>query len=147
MERHNDVLEILIDRNRLAKRIKEMGEQISKDKTGKSLVVISILKGSWIFLADLVREIELDVDVEFMSISSYGSGTTSSGKITINMDLNTSVEGKDVMIVEDIVDSGYTIEYMLQLLKERGAKSVSIATLLSKPSRRKVQIPIDYVGF
>lgn len=147
METHSDVLEILIDRNQLSKRVAELGKQISVDMEGKRPLVISILKGSWIFLADLVRSIDIDVDVEFMAISSYGSGTNSTGEIKLNMDLNKSVKGRDVLIVEDIIDSGLTMDFMLKLLKSRGANSVTIATLLSKPSRRKIQIPVDYIGF
>lgn len=147
MEKHNDILHILVDRETLSKRVDEMGKQISKDFAGKRPLIISILKGSWIFLADLVRAMDIDADVDFMAISSYGSGTNSTGEIKLIMDLNRSVKGRDVLIVEDIIDSGLTMDYMLKLLKARGANTVTIATLLSKPSRRKIQIPIDYVGF
>ncbi|HRX14053.1 MAG TPA: hypoxanthine phosphoribosyltransferase [Eubacteriales bacterium] len=147
MEKHNDILHILIDRETLSKRVDEMGKQISKDFAGKRPLIISILKGSWIFLADLIRAMDIDADVDFMAISSYGSGTNSTGEIKLIMDLNRSVKGRDVLIVEDIIDSGLTMDYMLKLLKARGANTVTIATLLSKPSRRKIQIPIDYVGF
>jgi len=147
MEKHNDILHILVDRDTLSKRVDEMGKQISKDFAGKRPLIISILKGSWIFLADLVRAMDIDADVDFMAISSYGSGTNSTGEIKLIMDLNRSVKGRDVLIVEDIIDSGLTMDYMLKLLKARGANTVTIATLLSKPSRRKIQIPIDYVGF
>lgn len=147
MEKHRDILHILIDRQTLAKRIDEMGKQISRDFQGRRPLIVSILKGSWIFLADLVRAMDIDADVEFMAISSYGSGTNSTGEIKLIMDLNHSVKDKDVLIVEDIIDSGLTMDYMLKLLKTRGAKSVTIATLLSKPSRRKIQVPVDYVGF
>lgn len=147
MEKHNDILHILVDRETLRKRVDEMGKQISKDFAGKRPLIISILKGSWIFLADLVRAMDIDADIDFMAISSYGSGTNSTGEIKLIMDLNRSVKGRDVLIVEDIIDSGLTMDYMLKLLKARGANTVTIATLLSKPSRRKIQIPIDYVGF
>jgi len=147
MEKHNDILHILVDRETLGKRVDEMGKQISKDFAGKRPLIISILKGSWIFLADLVRAMDIDADIDFMAISSYGAGTNSTGEIKLIMDLNRSVKGRDVLIVEDIIDSGLTMDYMLKLLKARGANSVTIATLLSKPSRRKIQIPIDYVGF
>lgn len=147
MEKHNDILHILVDRETLSKRVDEMGKQISKDFAGKRPLIISILKGSWIFLADLVRAMDIDADIDFMAISSYGAGTNSTGEIKLIMDLNRSVKGRDVLIVEDIIDSGLTMDYMLKLLKARGANTVTIATLLSKPSRRKIQIPIDYVGF
>ncbi|HPG92051.1 MAG TPA: hypoxanthine phosphoribosyltransferase [Clostridia bacterium] len=147
MEKHDDILHILVDRATLQKRVDELGKQISKDFMGKRPLIISILKGSWIFLADLVRAMDIDADIDFMAISSYGSGTNSTGEIKLIMDLNRSVKGRDVLIVEDIIDSGLTMDYMLKLLKARGANTVTIATLLSKPSRRKIQIPIDYVGF
>lgn len=147
METHKDVLEILIDRNTLSNRIEELGKQISADFSNTRPLVISILKGSWIFLADLIRAVEVDCDIQFMAISSYGSGTNSTGEIKLNMDVNVSVKGRDVLIVEDIIDSGLTMDFMIKLLKSRGANSISIATLLSKPSRRKIQVPVQYIGF
>lgn len=147
MEKHQDILHILIDRDTLSKRVAEMAKQISRDFGDRRPSIISILKGSWVFLADLVRAMDIDADVEFMAISSYGSGTSSTGEVKLIMDLNHSIKDKDVLIVEDIIDSGLTMDYMLKLMRARGAKSVTIATLLSKPSRRKVQVPIDYIGF
>ena len=124
-----------------------MGKQITADYKGTRPIVIGILKGAWIYLADLLREVDLDVDVDFMSVSSYGSGTSTSGTITIVKDLSVDVTGRDVLIVEDIVDSGLTLARLKDLMRDRNAKSVEISTLLSKPSRRKVEVDVKYIGF
>lgn len=141
--------EVLISKEQIAQRVKELGEEISRDYAGKELFLVGILKGSVPFLADLMRSISLDVDVEmdFMSVSSYGSATTTSGRIKILKDLDTDISGKNVLIVEDIVDSGLTLNYLKEYLNGRGAESVKIATFLDKPSGRKVELESDYVGF
>jgi len=148
---HTDLIkETLITESQIAERVKELGAQITEryKNCGNRPIVIGILKGAWIYLADLMRQVDVDVDIDFMSVSSYGGGTTTSGSITIVKDLSVSVEGRDVLIVEDIVDSGVTLSRLKTLLLgERGAKSVVISTLLSKPSRRQVHVDVEYVGF
>lgn len=138
---------VLITEEELQKKIKEMGAQISKDYEGKDLYLIGILKGSCYFLCDLSRAITIPVYLDFMSVSSYGNATVSSGVVKINKDLDDPVEGKDVLIVEDIVDTGRTLSYLKELILGRNAKSVKIATLLDKPSRRVVDLVPDYKGF
>ena len=140
-------LELLISKNKLKKRIKEIADEISKDYEGKKPVFISILKGGGFFLADLVREIKLDLTVDYIAASSYGSNTESSGNVHILKDLSAPVEGKDVIIVEDIIDTGYTLKAIYDILKTRKAKSIKICVLLDKPERRKVKVAVDYVGF
>ncbi|MCM1043312.1 MAG: hypoxanthine phosphoribosyltransferase [Corallococcus sp.] len=147
MERTDRVEEILITRVQIAERIKQLGRQITADYAGKRPIVIGVLKGAWVYMADLLREIDLDLDVDFMSVSSYGSGTTTSGSITIVKDLSVSVDGRDVIIVEDIVDSGVTLSRLKELLLGRNARSVEISTLLSKPFRRIIDVDVKYVGF
>jgi len=150
MENHKKFLqEILIDENRLQNRIAELGTAISNDyKDSKDLLLICILRGAIIFLADLSRQITIPHAMDFMAISSYGSGTrSSSGVVRINMDLTTNISGKDVLIVEDIIDSGNTLAYVLELLSTRKPKSMRVCTLLDKFERREVDIPIRYTGF
>ena len=137
----------LVSEQQIKERIAELGKQITTDYKGTRPIVIGILKGAWIYLADLLREVDLDVDVDFMSVSSYGSGTSTSGTITIVKDLSVDVTGRDVLIVEDIVDSGLTLARLKDLMRDRNAKSVEISTLLSKPSRRKVEVDVKYIGF
>ena len=139
--------EILLDREQIAARVKEMGQQITKDFAGKDLVAICILKGASVFFVDLIREIDLPMSVDFMAISSYGSATKSSGVVRILKDLDKPINGKDVLIVEDIVDSGMTLSFLKENLLSRGAKSLKIATLLDKPERRRVPLTSDYFGF
>ena len=124
-----------------------MGKQITADYKGTRPIVIGILKGAWIYLADLLREVDLDVDVDFMSVSSYGSGTSTSGTITIVKDLSVDVTGRDVLIVEDILDSGNTLSYLISAFKARGTRSVSTAVFLDKPERHETEVPIEYKGF
>jgi len=140
-------LELLISENKLKKRIKEIADEISKDYEGKKPLFVSILKGGGFFLADLVREIKLDLTVDYIAASSYGSNTESSGKVHILKDLSAPVEGKDVIIVEDIIDTGYTLKAIYDILKTRKPKSIKICVLLDKPERRKVKVSVDYVGF
>ncbi len=147
MKHTNDIKKVLISEQEIQARIVELGSTISCDYEGKFPLVIGVLKGAWIFLADLVRSIDIDTEIEFMSVSSYQGGTTTTGSITLVKDLQVSVEGRDVIIVEDIVDTGLTLSHLRDLLISRNANTVEIATLLSKPSRRKVEVPVKYVGF
>lgn len=138
---------ILITEDELKKKVKELGEQITRDYEGKSLLLVGILKGSVVFMADLMREIKTDCKIDFMSVSSYGSGTVTSGEVQIILDLRKPVQNYDLLIVEDILDSGVTLSYLRQLLSARGPKSIKICTLLDKPDRRKRDIKPDYCGF
>ena len=147
MEHTNLIKATLVSEQQIKQRIAELGKQITADYKGTRPIVIGILKGAWIYLADLLREVDIDVDVDFMSVSSYGSGTSTSGTITIVKDLSVDVTGRDVLIVEDIVDSGLTLARLKDLMRDRNAKSVEISTLLSKPSRRKVEVDVKYIGF
>ena len=142
-----DIESILIPEKELQKRIKELAQQIEKDYQGKTITFICILRGASVFFCDLVREINLDCRFEFMSVSSYGAGTTSSGEVRIVKDLNTPLEGKDVIIVEDIIDSGSTLHYLKNMLQQRNPASIKVCALLDKPSRRKVDFKGDYIGF
>ena len=142
-----DIESILIPEDKLKARIYELAKQIEKDYQGKTVTFICILRGASVFFCDLVREINLDVRFEFMSVSSYGAGTTSSGEVRINKDLSTPLQGKDVIIVEDIIDSGSTLFYLKKMLEQRGPNSIKVCALLDKPSRRKVDFKGDYIGF
>ncbi|WP_277300764.1 hypoxanthine phosphoribosyltransferase [Veillonella montpellierensis] len=146
---HNDVKKVLLSEAEIKKRVQELGEAISQDYKGEELVLVCVLKGAVVFYTDLIRAIGNDVDVslDFISCSSYGNGTVSSGEVRIMKDLDRSVEGKHVLVVEDIVDTGTTLHYLLDNLKARQAKSVKLATLLNKPERRKVEVHVDYNGF
>ena len=139
--------EVLISKEQLAAKVAELGAQISKDYEGEELVLIGILKGSVPFMADLMRAITLDVEMDFMSVSSYGSGTKSSGVVRILKDLDSDIAGKNVLIVEDIIDSGLTLAYLKEYLAKRNPKSIKIVTMLSKPARRKADLEADYTGF
>ncbi len=139
--------EVLITKEQLEKRVAELGAQISKDYEGKTILLIGILKGSVPFMADLMRHIDGDVEIDFMSVSSYGSSTKSSGVVRIIKDLDKSIEGKDVIIVEDIVDSGLTLSYLKSHLLSRNPASLKVCTMLDKPARRKVEFKPDYCGF
>lgn len=138
---------ILITKEEIAKRIKEVAAQIDKDYEGESVLLIGILKGSVIFFSDLIREITVRTSMDFMSISSYGAGTTSTGEVKMLKDLDKSISGKNVIIVEDIIDSGNTLAYLKRLLLSRGPASLKICTLLDKPDRRKTDITVDYSCF
>jgi len=139
--------EILLTEEKIQEKVQEMGKKIAKDYADKSLFIIGVLKGSSIFMADLVRAIDIPLAFDFMAVSSYGSATTSSGVVRINKDLETSIEGKDVLIVEDIIDSGLTLSYLVENLKSRNPASLKISTLLNKPERRKSDVQVDYCGF
>lgn len=144
----NDIGEILITEEQLQERIKELGAQITKDyKDKEDFLVVGILKGSVVFLSDLIRNIDIHTKIDFMTVSSYGMGSTTSGTITVKKDLDTDIEGKDILIAEDIIDSGITLCNLVKLLKERNPKSIKICTLLNKPERREADIHVDYVGF
>ena len=144
---HQDVERILSTQEELARRVGELGEQITADYAGKEVAVASVLRGSYIFMADLTRAIQLPITVDFMAVSSYGSGTVSSGQVEIKKDLSDSIEGKDLIIVEDILDSGNTLYYLMDVLRARKPASIRICTLLDKPERRSKPIAADYVGF
>ena len=140
-------LRVLIPADQIQARIREMGEQISRDYPSGNLHFIAILKGACFFLTDLARAMTRDVFVDFMGISTYGKGKTSSGEVKVTKDLDISLEGADVLIVEDIVDSGVTLNYLVKLLQQRKPKSLRIATLLDKPERRLRPVEVSYVGF
>lgn len=144
---HNDVERCLISGAQIAERVAELGERISEDYQGKNLVIVGILKGAIVFLSDLIREISIPLYLDFMAVSSYGSSTQSSGVVRILKDLDKSIENKDVLIVEDIIDSGLTLKYLVENLEARYPNSVKVCTLLDKPARRKTQVSIDYNGF
>ena len=145
---YEDILEkVLFSKEQLAKRIKELAAQLDKDYAGKTPLMVAILKGSVMFFTDLIREMTLPLEIDFMSISSYGSGVKSSGEVKMIKDLDNKIEGKDVIIVEDIVDSGYTMKYLTHLLEARNPSSIKICALLDKPSRRETDGAVDYKGF
>ena len=139
--------EILISREELAAKVKELAARITKDYEGQEILLVGILRGSVPFMADLMREIDLDLTIDFMSVSSYGSSTKSSGVVRIMKDLDTPIEGKNVIIVEDIIDTGLTLDYLKRYLTGKQPKSLKICAILDKPSRRKVDIKGDYIGF
>lgn len=142
-----DVDKILLTEEEITNRVKELGQQITKDYAGKDLVLVGVLKGSVVFLADLARQIDCPLSLDFMSCSSYGNSSESSGVVRILKDLDRSIEGKDVLVVEDIVDTGTTLHYLLGNLRSRKAASVRLATLLNKPERRITDVSVDYNGF
>ena len=142
-----DVSEVLISKEDLDKKIAELGARITEDYCGKDLLMIGILKGSVPFMADLMRAVDLDLEIDFMSVSSYGGATKTSGVVNIMKDLDSDIAGKDVLIVEDIIDSGLTLSYLKSFLINRHPASLKIATLLDKPSRRKVDLVPDYCCF
>jgi hypoxanthine phosphoribosyltransferase len=144
---HRSELEVLIDEATLAARIRELGEQISRDYEGSELVVVAVLKGSFMFLADLVRAMSVEHRTDFLGLSSYGHSESTSGVVKITSDLSAPIEGRDVLVVEDIIDTGLTMRYLLENLATRRPKSVRVCTLLHKPSRARAEVPIDYIGF
>jgi hypoxanthine phosphoribosyltransferase len=137
----------LVEQGELAARIRELGAEISADYAGRELFLVGVLKGAVFFVADLMRELEVHCAIDFMAVASYGSSTDSSGVVRILKDLDVSIEGRDVLIVEDIVDSGLTLSYLLRTLRAREPATLEVCTLLQKPERRKVDLPIRYVGF
>ncbi|MBZ4646739.1 MAG: hypoxanthine phosphoribosyltransferase [Petroclostridium sp.] len=143
----NDIAKVLITQEQLQEKTKELGKIISEDYRGKRLMVVCVLKGGVMFTTDLIREISIPVEIDFMAVSSYGASTSTSGVVRILKDLETDIEGKDILIVEDIIDSGLTLKYLKELLISRGPKSVKICTILNKPARRQAEVHVDYKGF
>jgi hypoxanthine phosphoribosyltransferase len=139
--------EILVQADELQHRIKEMAAEVSRDYAGKDLLLIGVLKGAVFFLSDLMRHLDIPCEVDFMAVASYGSSTDSSGVVRILKDLDAPLEGRNVLIVEDIVDSGLTLQYLMRTLEARGPASLEVCALLTKPERRKVPMPARYVGF
>ena len=137
----------MLSEEELTKRIQELGDQISKDYEGESVFLVCILKGAAFFACELAKRITVPVTIDFMATSSYGSGTVSTGEVQIKKDLDLGVEGRNVIIVEDIIDSGNTLNYLSGLFKDRKAKSVRMCAMLDKPERREVDVPMDYIGF
>lgn len=142
-----DIDRILITSEELSARVRELGQQITNDYAGREILMIGVLRGAVIFMSDLARAIKRPIDIDFMAISSYGSSTSSSGVVRIIKDLDEVVEGRHLLIVEDIIDSGLTLNYLVDNLKSRRPASIKICTLLSKPDRRKVDVQVDYNGF
>ena len=140
-------IKVLITEEEVDARIRELGEKISKEYEGKQIHLICVLKGGVFFLCELAKRITIPVSLDFMSVGSYGDGTQSSGIVKITKDLDESLEGKEVLVVEDIIDSGNTLYYLLDVLKKRGPKSMHLCTLLDKPDRREKDVKVDYVGF
>ena len=147
MKLDQDIQEILISREQLDARIREIAEEINRDYAGRAPVIVGILRGSYIFMADLVRQLDLPVTMDFMVVSSYGTGTTSSGLVNIKKDLEEKIEGKDVIIVEDILDTGHTLLKLTAELLRRNPASLKLCVMLDKPDRRTTPIKADYVGF
>ncbi|MDF2801571.1 MAG: hypoxanthine phosphoribosyltransferase [Anaerocolumna sp.] len=143
----NDNLKVLISKEEVDKKIREMGERISKDYEGKEIHLVCVLKGGVFVTCELAKNITVPLSLDFMSVSSYGDGTVSSGRVKIIKDLDDSIEGKDVLIVEDIIDSGNTLKYLIDLLNSRKPNSIKICTLLDKPERRTSDVYVEYVGF
>ena len=147
MSMNDDIKNILVSEEALKAKVAELGAQISRDYEGRNLVLVSILKGSVVFMADLMRSVTIPCSVDFMAVSSYGNQTTTTGAVKINKDLNQDIEGRDIILVEDILDSGVTLHYLADYLSVRRPASITIATLLDKPARRKAPIHATYAGF
>jgi hypoxanthine phosphoribosyltransferase len=145
---YTDVAQVLITEEQIRDKVRELGSQITADYSTTSVTLVSVLKGSLPFMADLMRQIEIPVQIDLMEVSSYGGATTeTSGLVRILKDLSSSIAGKDVLIVEDIIDTGLTLNYLLRYLRGKNPRSLRICALLDKPARRLVEIPIDYIGF
>lgn len=142
-----DIKAVLYSEEQIQAKVLEMGQQLSKDFNGRNPLVICVLKGAFIFMSDLVKSISVPLEIDFMAVSSYGQSTKSSGVVKIIKDLDVSVEGRDVIIVEDIIDSGLTLSYLIDVLERRNARSVNVAALFDKPARRTVDLEPDYKGF
>lgn len=143
----NDIQEVLLTEQMLADKVAELGAQITRDYADKEIFAIGILRGAFVFMADLIRAIDRPVQIDFMAVSSYGAQTDSSGIVRILKDLDSSIEGKHVLIIEDIIDSGQTLSYLIKNLNERKPASIELCTLMNKPERHKVDLPVKYVGF
>ena len=139
--------EVLIDQDTLAGRVAELGAEVSADYEGRDLLLIGVLKGAVFFMADLMRHLTIPCEIDFMAISSYGDSTDSSGVVRILKDLDINIEGRDVLVVEDIIDSGLTLSYLIRNLESREPSSLEVCALLTKPSRREIDVPVRYVGF
>lgn len=142
-----DLSYVLLTEQQIKDKVKELGQQIAKDYAGKNLMLVGLLKGSVVFMTDLMRAIDIPVAIDFMSVSSYGKGVKTSGVVKIIKDLDVEIKDYDILIVEDILDSGMTLSYITQMLHNRGPKSIRLCTLLDKPERHKVDVHIDYCGF
>ena len=145
--RHEAIGEVLVQADDLQHRVRQLGEEITKDYEGKELLLVGVLKGAIFFLSDLMRQIYVPCEVDFMAVASYGSATDTSGIVRILKDLDAAIEGRHVLIVEDIVDSGLTLQYLLRTLEARNPASLEVCALLTKPDRRKVDLPARYIGF
>jgi len=143
----NDIMKVLLTKETIEERVAQLGREITEKFAGTEPLFIGVLKGSFVFMADLMRNVNLKCSVDFMAVSSYGSGTTTSGAVKINKDLNEDITGRHIIIVEDILDSGVTLTYLCGYLQNRKPASITLVTLLDKPARRKAQIKADYVGF
>jgi hypoxanthine phosphoribosyltransferase len=141
------ITEVLIEEDVLQRRIRELGEEISSDYAGRDLLLIGVLKGAVFFMSDLMRNLTIPCEIDFMAISSYGDSTDSSGVVRILKDLDINIEGRDVLVVEDIIDSGLTLSYLMRNLEAREPASLEICALLTKPERREIEVPVRYVGF
>jgi hypoxanthine phosphoribosyltransferase len=144
---HDDVEEILLDSQTVASRVAELGAQLAADYADRDPVLVSVLKGAMVFLADLMRAMDLPTSIDFMEVSSYGAATESSGQVRILKDLSRPIEGRDIIVVEDIIDTGLTLNYLLGYLADRQPASIKVCCLLDKPARRLAEMPIDYIGF
>ncbi len=142
-----DIESVLISEEQLKAKIAELGAQITEDYRGKDLLLVSILKGACVFLSDLMRAVDIPLAIDFMCVSSYGKGTTTQGRAKIIKDLDVDIAGKDVLIVEDILDSGVTLSHVMEILRSRKPASLKLCSLLEKPERHRVEVPLDYVGF
>jgi hypoxanthine phosphoribosyltransferase len=143
----DDIGEVLVTPEDLTRRLAELGAEISRDYEGRDLVMVGVLKGAVMFIADLMRELTVPCEIDFMAVSSYGSSTDYSGVVRILKDLDAPIEGRDVLIVEDIIDSGLTLQYLIRNLKARSPRTLEVCALLTKPERRRVDLPTRYVGF
>lgn len=144
---YDDMEQVLLSQQQIREKVEELGVQISQDYAGKEPVLVSVLKGAFIFMADLCRAITIPCSMDFMAVSSYGAGTESSGRVRIIKDLDTIIQNKHVILVEDVLDSGITLHYLIQLLRQRRPASLRLVTLLDKPARRRTQVDVDYCGF
>lgn len=142
-----DIEKVLLAREQIEKRVQELGEQISRDYEGKDLIGVGILRGSVVFFSDLMRHIKIPMEMDFMAVSSYGEASTSTGSVRIKYDMQEDIRGKHLLIVEDIIDSGWTLFNLMEMLQGRKPESIEICCLLNKPDRREVEVPVKYVGF
>ena len=140
-------MKVLLSRDQIRDRVKQMGQEITRDYAGREPHLVGVLKGACTFLTDLSRHIDLPITLDYIAVSSYGASTKTSGEVKLVKDLDQGLDGRDLLVVEDIVDTGLTLNYLLNVLRARGPRSLKVASLLSKPSRRLVEIPVDYIGF